>query len=109
MEWVRMWVLAWVVSGWCVDVSMGAVGGLWGFEHRRTPTSTCACLSAACLCLSGLVWSHRRCSRARQDSRAQLHNRQSIVSFSGAVLECCSILRGPKLAKAKDGGDRSTG
>lgn len=57
MEWQRMWVLAWVVSGllcgWQHGCGAGCVGGggVWGFEHRRTPTRqpAPACLRA---CLS---------------------------------------------------------
>lgn len=61
MEWVRMWVLAWVVSGWCVDVSMGAVRAVWAVEgcgvsstDEHPPPPALACLLPACACL---VWS----------------------------------------------------
>lgn len=45
-EWVLCGCEAWVPCGlWAVE------GGVWGFEHRRTPTCLYACLP---------VWSHRR-------------------------------------------------
>lgn len=113
MERVRMWVSAWVVSGCCVGVNMGAVravGGGGGAGLRAQTSTHPVCLPAwsrrRSYCTLTMTTTVQSCLSGLGTGR-QGHNHRlpSIASFQAAILQHPEA----PIARAQDGGDRSTG
>lgn len=104
------WVLCGCKHG-CGAVRAVGGGGVWGLEHRRTPTCLPAWLVPQAVILYTIHYHGTVVPVRTRDHRTPGAQPSSIKLSPASKPQSCTVLRHLEahIAKAQDGGDRSTG